>query len=237
MMIPKKGGITVDVEKFGAFIQERRKELGMTQSELAERIHVTDKAISRWERAVGFPDIKLLEPLADALELSLTELMQSRKLGETLPESETQALEQETAQLLEEQKKLSWQRRLILYLGYAVIVSMAWVLIRVSHHTALPEKLQKAVYAIATVGAFSGSRALEYIVGRFWLKSKPWGIWHNYYTWIMAAMVLIGFRIALDSLTYDLPSPVWNVSVCLLGIGLMLGGWIYYMFQEEKREE
>ena len=47
----------------------------MTQAELAEIIHVTDKAVSRWERGIGFPDINTLEPLADALGLSLSQLM------------------------------------------------------------------------------------------------------------------------------------------------------------------
>ena len=41
----------------------------MTQSELAEKIRVTDKAVSRWERGLGFPDINTLSPLADALGL------------------------------------------------------------------------------------------------------------------------------------------------------------------------
>ena len=47
----------------------------MTQAELAARLHVTDKAVSRWERGVGYPDINTLEPLADALGVTLTELM------------------------------------------------------------------------------------------------------------------------------------------------------------------
>lgn len=53
----------MDAKKFGTFIQTWRRELGMTQSLLAEKLGVTDKAISRWERGVGFPDISLLEPL------------------------------------------------------------------------------------------------------------------------------------------------------------------------------
>lgn len=48
---------------------------GLTQAELAEQLHVTDKAVSRWERGVGLPDINTLEPLADALGLSLADLM------------------------------------------------------------------------------------------------------------------------------------------------------------------
>ena len=43
----------MDIEKFAVFLQERRKELGMTQSALAEKLHVTDKAVSRWERGVS----------------------------------------------------------------------------------------------------------------------------------------------------------------------------------------
>lgn len=46
----------------------------MTQAELAGKIHVTDKAISRWERGLGFPDIQTLEPLAQALGISVLEL-------------------------------------------------------------------------------------------------------------------------------------------------------------------
>lgn len=72
----------MDVQKLGAFIQNRRKDLGMTQGELGAKLNVTDKAISRWERGVGFPDVKLLEPLADALQISIQELIQCEKTKE-----------------------------------------------------------------------------------------------------------------------------------------------------------
>lgn len=68
----------MDAHKMGCFIAQRRKELGSTQSELAEKLHVTDKAVSRWERGVGLPDINLIEPLAQALEVSLVELVQAK---------------------------------------------------------------------------------------------------------------------------------------------------------------
>jgi len=72
----------MDAEKFGAFIAEARKEKNMTQAELAEKLQVTDKAVSRWERGVGFPDINSLEALAEALGLSVLELMRSEKIEE-----------------------------------------------------------------------------------------------------------------------------------------------------------
>lgn len=65
----------MDAKTFGAFLARVRREQGLTQAELAEQLHVTDKAVSRWERGIGLPDINTLEPLADALGLSLADLM------------------------------------------------------------------------------------------------------------------------------------------------------------------
>ena len=67
----------MDSMQFGQFIAELRKERGMTQKELAARLNVTDKAVSRWETGKGFPDIKLLENLARALDVTLVELILS----------------------------------------------------------------------------------------------------------------------------------------------------------------
>lgn len=72
----------MDAADFGAFLKACRIEQNLTQAQLAERLHVTAKAVSRWERGVGFPDIHTLEPLAQALDVSLLELMQSRRIRE-----------------------------------------------------------------------------------------------------------------------------------------------------------
>lgn len=69
----------MDVQKFGAFIAENRKLNGMTQADLAKKILVSDKAVSRWERGKGFPDINTIEPLASALKLSVLEIMKSKR--------------------------------------------------------------------------------------------------------------------------------------------------------------
>ena len=72
----------MDAQKFGCFVAERRKELNMTQKDLAAKIQVTDKAVSKWERGLGFPDINTIEVLAEALDVSITELMKSERLNE-----------------------------------------------------------------------------------------------------------------------------------------------------------
>ena len=59
----------------GATIRNLRERKGLTQEELAERIHVSAKAVSKWETGKGFPDISLLEPLAGALDISVIELL------------------------------------------------------------------------------------------------------------------------------------------------------------------
>ena len=70
-------------QKFGTFIAQCRKDKKMTQADLAAKLNVTDKAISRWERGVGFPDINTIEPLAAALDVSVAELMKSERIDES----------------------------------------------------------------------------------------------------------------------------------------------------------
>lgn len=69
----------MDQQKTGTFIASVRKEKGLTQAELAERLFVSDKTVSKWERGAGFPDIKNLESLAAALGVSIVELMQGER--------------------------------------------------------------------------------------------------------------------------------------------------------------
>ncbi|MBQ2678856.1 MAG: helix-turn-helix domain-containing protein [Firmicutes bacterium] len=59
----------------GAVIRRLRESKKMTQEELAAKIHVSGKAVSKWETGQGFPDISLLEPLAKALDISVIELL------------------------------------------------------------------------------------------------------------------------------------------------------------------
>lgn len=59
----------------GNVIRRLRESKGLTQERLAEKIHVTSKAVSKWETGQGFPDISLLEPLAKELEISVIEML------------------------------------------------------------------------------------------------------------------------------------------------------------------
>lgn len=69
----------MDNEKFGNFIKELRKEKGITQKELGEKLNITDKAISKWERGLSFPDITMLNLLAEFFEVDVSELLNGEK--------------------------------------------------------------------------------------------------------------------------------------------------------------
>lgn len=65
-------------QTFGQMISSLRKEKGMTQLELAEKMGVTDKAVSKWERDLSFPDVNSIPKLAEIFEISIDELMQTK---------------------------------------------------------------------------------------------------------------------------------------------------------------
>ena len=123
-------------EKFGCFVADRRKELNMTQKDLAAKIHVTDKAISKWERGLGFPDINTIEYLADALGVSITELMKSEKINESTMMDETVDSVIQVAK-----KDIEERHKIIIYTfaGTAVLITILEILMSISWNA---EKLQ-----------------------------------------------------------------------------------------------
>lgn len=116
-----KGVRRMDARTFGGFVAACRKEKGMTQAELAEKLHVTDKAVSRWERGVGFPDIATLEPLAAALEVSVLELMKSERIEAAhLGQEEAAGVVLDTLDVAKDQRQRERRNVLALLGGVAV---------------------------------------------------------------------------------------------------------------------
>ncbi len=68
-------------ERIGAFIAKCRKDKKMTQSELAEKLGVTDKSIGNWENGRNMPDLSLFKPLCDELDITINELMSGEKIS------------------------------------------------------------------------------------------------------------------------------------------------------------
>ena len=99
--------------QFGAFVAQSRREKGLTQKELADLLHVTDKAVSKWETGKGFPDLKLLEPLAQVLGVSLVDLLQGERTSS--PTLSKEEAGQVAAQAMEESQKATARRYLRLF--------------------------------------------------------------------------------------------------------------------------
>lgn len=69
----------MDQRKIGGFLAQRRKEMGLTQAALAEKLGVTQRSVSRWETGRNMPDLSLLQPLAAELRVSVSELLDGEK--------------------------------------------------------------------------------------------------------------------------------------------------------------
>jgi transcriptional regulator with XRE-family HTH domain len=96
----------MNYEKIGRFISEKRKEKGLTQKELALKIGVTDKAVSKWERGMGCPDVSILEILADCLGVSILEILKGRIIeNEIIPITEANDYVKETVKYSKENNK------------------------------------------------------------------------------------------------------------------------------------
>ena len=67
--------------KIGRFIAERRKKANLTQMQLADKLGITDKAVSKWERGVAMPDTSIMLELCELLGISVNELLSGEKIN------------------------------------------------------------------------------------------------------------------------------------------------------------
>ena len=81
-----KGENFMEQKKIGSFLKELRKEKGITQEQLAERINVSGRTVSRWETGSNMPDISLLIEIAEFFEVSIPEIINGERKSETMKE-------------------------------------------------------------------------------------------------------------------------------------------------------
>lgn len=136
-------------QQFGGFIADNRRTAGLTQRALAERLHVTDKAVSKWERALSYPDVTLLEPLAEALGMGVEELLACRRKERKKEEEQPMQnlLEISRENLQKERRKNIWQTALALLLMLAAAFGAIWY-----SRTYICGQLQNVIVLKETVG-------------------------------------------------------------------------------------
>lgn len=117
----------MDAKKLGKFIAEQRKNNHLTQAALAEKLHVTDKAVSKWERGLGFPDINTIEPLAEALGVSVLEVMKAEKVEVSLiSNDEVAETLLDTFELIKIQRIEERKNIIKIFVGIALILSIVF---------------------------------------------------------------------------------------------------------------
>ena len=124
----------MDAKEFGKFIAQLRKEKNLTQAELGKKIQVSDKAVSRWERGIGFPDIGTIEPLADALGVTVAEIMKCQRIEAfDGKKEEVNAAVESTLDLMKYYEKMERRGKIwslimggigVLFLGVGIFIEM-----------------------------------------------------------------------------------------------------------------
>ena len=94
--------------KIGRFIAECRKKSNLTQMQLAEKLGITDKAISKWERGVAMPDTSIMLELCDILSISVNELLSGEKINMENSNQKNEQLLLDMAKELEKKNKTIW---------------------------------------------------------------------------------------------------------------------------------
>lgn len=123
----------IDKKEFGSFLAELRKEKGLTQKELAEKLFVSDKAVSKWETGGSIPDVALLMPLSKLLGVTVPELLECRRYTEeAIAPERVEALMSTVIQMTDEERIAAEKARKKIqswFIGAAVVSLAACLLI------------------------------------------------------------------------------------------------------------
>ena len=157
----------IDKKSFGEFVSMLRKEKSMTQKDLASRLLVSDKAVSKWETGNSMPDITLLVPLAEVLEVTVTELLECKRMEKTeaLDADRTDEIVKKVITLSEEEQdlfRMNRKKRLIFFTPIVAVACVETILLQVWAH--LKNVSTDNLYLFALIGILCGCY--------FWIFAK-----------------------------------------------------------------
>ena len=138
-------------EKFASFITQRRKQLNLTQKDIAEKLHVSISAVSKYERGLSYPDITLLEPLSQILEVTIVDLLKGEISHNDLSSLEASEL---FSELISKQRLKEYRRKIllsdILYIILLFMTAVTIILLFVNGIIPL-SKLFEVITAVALI--------------------------------------------------------------------------------------
>ena len=133
-------------QETGAFIAKLRKESGITQQKLAERLNVTAKAVSRWETGKGYPDVTILPEISNIFNVSVNELLN----GDRLSKEEAVEVVEKTVLTVCHQAKADKRRNLRLLITVCIISVIIFCMLCVSIFLGIAQSLKGESYAVLT---------------------------------------------------------------------------------------
>ncbi len=140
----------MDNKKFGNLILQLRKEKGWTQQEFADKIYVTDKAVSKWERGLSFPDIELLIPIAELFSISVLELLK----GERNTDIDSKNILSEDEIVVETLRKSRsiFQKKFTIpkWIKVILCIFIAWVSFYVIDYICVTKYFSEPIFSITT---------------------------------------------------------------------------------------
>lgn len=239
----------IDKAKFGAFVAQLRKEKGLMQKELAEKLYVSDKAVSKWERGLSIPDVAILVPLAEILGVTVTELLECRRLpkDEPMDSQQTEELVKKVIGLSEEEQRKyrpdRLKRGLQLFLCTAVGALEIWVLTMLGYSMdEIFASIGTMMILMAIFGlyfcAFTKEKLPRYYdenrISSFsdgFLRMNMPGVYFNNSNWphivragqLWAMIGLVASPVFFFVMTKFLPA-VWDAAAVYIILILVLGG-------------
>ena len=252
----------IDKAKFGAFVAQLRKEKGLMQKELAEKLYVSDKAVSKWERGLSIPDVAILVPLAEILGVTVTELLECRRLpkDEPMDAQQTEEIVKKVIGLSEEEQRKyrpdRLKRGLQLFLCTAVGLLEIWVLTMLGYSMdEIFASLGTMMILMAIFGlyfcVFTKEKLPRYYdenrISSFsdgFLRMNMPGVYFNNRNWphivragqLWAMIGLVAFPVFFFVMTKFLPA-VWDAAAVYIILILVLGGLFIPMTVAARKYE
>lgn len=223
----------MEQENIGKFIHELRKTQGITQKQLAEKIGISDKTVSKWENGNGIPDTGLLLPLCEILGISVNELLSCEKLP---PEDYSKKAEENIMDLLKDKEKNNRSSRIPVIIGVVLAILSVLILFGVNvgsfstivYFIDIPTLLIIAVIC-ATCVFLSGARTSYDVLKMIQKIVIPIGV----FSFFFSVVIILGNISDLSKLGPSLAVAILSVIYSLL-IYLIV---VTIVSRKEKREK
>lgn len=198
--------MTMDKESFGSFIAKLRRERKMTQQELAGQLHVTDRAVSKWERGLSYPDVTLLEPLAAALGIGVETLLTGQTTEAAPREMESAALR--SVLVISGEERRQRRRRMTRCAALAAVLVLVGALLAVMQHNG---RLLVGERTVSPDGAMTMTvYRTSLLGGGFAVESSSPLPWTTYCRHCRHSSVQLATQRQLDSRVTGIESLQWS---------------------------